>query len=114
MHAGQRRRGAEQRSAGVHQNNRQWNGPAIDPGDVARWRGRCPQGVWSTREPRRRPINLATPKDDLWAKSQRSNWMEYARALYGIPRGAAPRRAHRQRRRRRYPAHRRGPGSDPR
>lgn len=70
-------------------NNRQWQGPPIDTEDVARWQSRmaelnlAPGDVVSHAS---YLINLATPKDDLWKKSQAAHADELRRAhAYGIP-----------------------------
>jgi deoxyribonuclease-4 len=68
-------------------NNRQWVGPPIDPEDVARWREEMPaDGILYTVSHASYLINLASPKDPLWTRSQRAHEDELHRAhAYGIP-----------------------------
>ncbi len=68
-------------------NNRQWNGPPVDEDDVTRWNEQMtPSGVEYAVSHATYLINLATPKDDLWEKSQRAQADELKRAhAYGIP-----------------------------
>jgi deoxyribonuclease-4 len=70
-------------------NNRQWQGPPIDQEDVARWQTQlaeldiAPGDVVSHAS---YLINLATPKDPLWEKSQAAHADELRRAhAYAIP-----------------------------
>ncbi len=67
-------------------NNRQWNGPPIDEEDIARWRSELPaQGIEYAVSHASYLINLASPKDDLWTKSQRAHADELLRAhAYGV------------------------------
>ncbi len=67
-------------------NNRQWKGPAIDEADVARWHEEMPkQGIEYAVSHASYLINLASPKDDLWEKSQRAHADELQRAhAYGV------------------------------
>jgi deoxyribonuclease-4 len=67
-------------------NNRQWNGPPIDEEDVARWHNELPaQGIEYAVSHASYLINLASPKDDLWTKSQRAHADELLRAhAYGV------------------------------
>ena len=67
-------------------NNRQWRGPAIDQDDVARWHDEmAAQGIVYAVSHASYLINLASPKDDLWEKSQAAHQDELVRAhAYGI------------------------------
>lgn len=67
-------------------NNRQWSGPPVDEEDVARWRTEMPnQGIVYAVSHASYLINLASPKDDLWLKSQRAHADELLRAhAYGV------------------------------
>ena len=67
-------------------NNRQWKGPAIDYDDVARWQEQKPaQHIDYAVSHASYLINLASPKDDLWQKSQNAHRDELERAYaYGI------------------------------
>ena len=67
-------------------NNRQWAGPPVDDTDVARWHEQMPSfAVEYAVSHATYLINLASPKDDLWAKSQRAQVDELRRAqAYGI------------------------------
>ena len=73
-------------------NNRQWKGPDIDHDDVARWR----EEMAAPKVPAQKLsyavshasylINLASPKDPLWEKSQNGHQDELQRAhAYGVP-----------------------------
>lgn len=62
-------------------NNRQWGGPPVDPADVARWGEQMPAlAVEYAVSHATYLINLASPKDDLWEKSQRAQLDELRRA----------------------------------
>ncbi|MEZ4683904.1 MAG: deoxyribonuclease IV [Caldilineaceae bacterium] len=67
-------------------NNRQWSGPPVDETDVARWREELPkQGIDYAVSHASYLINLASPKDELWEKSQRAHADELQRAhVYGV------------------------------
>ena len=67
-------------------NNRQWNGPPIDEDDITRWREEMPkQGISYAVSHASYLINLGSPKDDLWLKSQRAHADELQRAhAYGV------------------------------
>lgn len=67
-------------------NNRQWKGPAIDEADVGRWHEEMPkQGIEYAVSHASYLINLASPKDELWEKSQRAHADELQRAhAYGV------------------------------
>ncbi|MBK8049348.1 MAG: deoxyribonuclease IV [Anaerolineales bacterium] len=67
-------------------NNRQWNGPPIDVADIRRWQEQMPQfGIEYAVSHASYLINLASPKDELWEKSQRAQQDELERAhAYGI------------------------------
>ncbi len=67
-------------------NNRQWNGPPIDREDVARWHAEMStQGITYAVSHASYLINLASPKDELWEKSQRAHADELQRAhAYGV------------------------------
>lgn len=67
-------------------NNRQWKGPPIDEADVARWHEEMPkQGITYAVSHASYLINLGTPKDELWLKSQRAHADELQRAhAYGV------------------------------
>jgi deoxyribonuclease-4 len=67
-------------------NNRQWSGPAVDAGDVARWREQMPnQGIQYAVSHASYLINLASPKPDIWEKSVRAHADELQRAhAYGV------------------------------
>lgn len=67
-------------------NNRQWKGPAIDEDDVARWHEEMPrQGIEYAVSHASYLINLASPKDPLWEKSQAAHADELQRAhAYGV------------------------------
>ena len=67
-------------------NNRQWKGPAIDEADVARWHEEMPkQGIEYAVSHASYLINLGSPKDELWEKSQRAHADELQRAhAYGV------------------------------
>ena len=68
-------------------NNRQWAGPPINEEDVARWQEQMPAlGVQYAVSHASYLINLASPKDDLWAKSRAAQKDELVRAhAYVIP-----------------------------
>lgn len=68
-------------------NNRQWSGPPVDEADVARWHEQMAAlGIEYAVSHASYLINLASPKDDLWAKSRRAQKDELQRAhAYGIP-----------------------------
>ena len=68
-------------------NNRQWNGPAINEEDVARWKSEMPAlGIEYAVSHASYLINLASPKDDLWERSLNAHKDELHRAhAYGIP-----------------------------
>ena len=68
-------------------NNRQWKGPAIDHDDVARWHEEMPaQKLRYAVSHASYLINLASPKDPLWEKSQNAHQDELQRAhAYGVP-----------------------------
>lgn len=68
-------------------NNRQWQGPAIDDADVARWTEQMPvQGICSAVSHASYLINLASSNDDLWEKSVAAHLDELRRAhAYSIP-----------------------------
>jgi len=67
-------------------NNRQWKGPPIDEADVARWQTEMPaQGIDYAVSHASYLINLASPKDELWEKSQQAHANELQRAhAYGV------------------------------
>ena len=67
-------------------NNRQWNGPAIDAADVARWQEQKPAlGIEYAVSHASYLINLASSKDDLWERSLAAQRDEIERAnAYGI------------------------------
>ena len=67
-------------------NNRQWNGPAIDAADVARWQVQKPAlGIEYAVSHASYLINLASSKDDLWERSLAAQRDEIERAnAYGI------------------------------
>ena len=83
------------RAASVHsnavqvftKNNRQWAGPPINAADVARWREQMPAlGIAYAVSHASYLINLASPKDELWEKSQLAHQDEIVRAYaYAIP-----------------------------
>jgi deoxyribonuclease IV len=83
------------RAASVHsnavqvftKNNRQWRGPPVDANDVMRWCTEMPAlGIGRAVSHASYLINLASPKDDLWAKSLQAHQDEIERAhAYGIP-----------------------------
>ena len=68
-------------------NNRQWQGPAVNNEDIARWAEQKPaQGIQAAVSHAGYLINLASPKDDLWEKSRRAHLDELRRAhAYAIP-----------------------------
>ena len=68
-------------------NNRQWAGPPINEEDVARWQELMPAlGIQYAVSHASYLINLASPKDDLWAKSRAAQKDELVRAhAYTIP-----------------------------
>lgn len=68
-------------------NNRQWQGPPIDPEDVARWHDQMPtQGIHYAVSHASYLINLASPKDEIWQKSIRAHADELQRAhAYALP-----------------------------
>ncbi|MBX2997065.1 MAG: deoxyribonuclease IV [Caldilineaceae bacterium] len=68
-------------------NNRQWFGPPVNEEDVARWRQQMPTlAVEYAVSHASYLINLASPQDPLWEKSQRAHKDELQRAhAYGIP-----------------------------
>ena len=68
-------------------NNRQWAGPPINEEDVARWQELMPAlGIQYAVSHASYLINLASPKDDLWAKSRSAQKDELVRAhAYTIP-----------------------------
>ncbi|MEM7127470.1 MAG: deoxyribonuclease IV [Chloroflexota bacterium] len=68
-------------------NNRQWAGPAINEDDVQRWQKEMPtQGIDYVVSHASYLINLASPKDPLWQKSQNAHADELNRAhAYGVP-----------------------------
>lgn len=68
-------------------NNRQWSGPPVDESDVERWHAQLtPQGVDYAVSHASYLINLASSKDDLWAKSMAAHADELLRAhLYRVP-----------------------------
>lgn len=68
-------------------NNRQWAGPPVDREDVARWHREMPQQqIEYAVSHASYLINLASPKDSLWQKSQAAHADELARAhAYGVP-----------------------------
>lgn len=68
-------------------NNRQWGGPPVDLADTARWHEQMPGlGIAYAVSHATYLINLASPKDDLWARSIGSQKDELKRAnAYGIP-----------------------------
>lgn len=68
-------------------NNRQWQGPPVDPEDVTRWEAEMPaQGIGDAISHASYLINLASSKDDLWEKSLAAHRDELRRAhAYGIP-----------------------------
>lgn len=68
-------------------NNRQWVGPPIDGNDVVRWAEEMPAaGIVYAVSHASYLINLASPKDDLWAKSIAGHTDEIVRAhAYAIP-----------------------------
>lgn len=62
-------------------NNRQWNGPPVDPADVARWHEQMPAlGIDYAVSHASYLINLASPKADLWEKSLCAHKDEIQRA----------------------------------
>ena len=62
-------------------NNRQWNGPPVDPADVARWHEQMPAlGIDYAVSHASYLINLASPKADLWEKSLCAHKYEIQRA----------------------------------
>lgn len=67
-------------------NNRQWSGPPVDIGDVARWQEQMPAlGITYAVSHASYLINLASPKADLWEKSLRAHKDEIQRAhAYGV------------------------------
>jgi len=67
-------------------NNRQWNGPPVDPDDAARWHEQMPVlGVEYAVSHASYLINLASPKDALWGRSIGAQKDELQRAhAYGI------------------------------
>lgn len=67
-------------------NNRQWGGPPVDQADAARWHEQMPAlGVEYAVSHATYLINLASPKDDLWARSIGGQKDELRRAqTYGI------------------------------
>lgn len=83
------------RAASVHsnavqiftKNNRQWRGPPVDTGDVARWNVELPGlGIDRAVSHASYLINLASPNDELWVKSMAAHQDEIVRAhAYGIP-----------------------------
>ena len=85
---------ALERAASVHsnavqvftKNNRQWAGPPIHAGDVARWQEQMPAlGIASAVSHASYLINLASPNDELWEKSIAAHQDEIVRAhAYGI------------------------------
>ncbi len=68
-------------------NNRQWSGPPVDAHDVERWQTQLPAlGIAYAVSHASYLINLASPQEELWAKSQRAHQDELERAhAYGIP-----------------------------
>lgn len=68
-------------------NNRQWSGPPVDANDVTRWCTEMPAlGIGRAVSHASYLINLASPEDDLWAKSLQAHQDEIERAhAYGIP-----------------------------
>lgn len=68
-------------------NNRQWAGPPVDLEDVARWQEQMPaKGILYAVSHASYLINLASPKDEIWAKSLNAQADELRRAhAYGIP-----------------------------
>lgn len=68
-------------------NNRQWAGPPINEEDVVRWQEQMPAlGIQYAVSHASYLINLASPKDDLWAKSRAAQKDELVRAhAYAIP-----------------------------
>jgi deoxyribonuclease-4 len=68
-------------------NNRQWAGPPINEADVEQWRTQMPAlGIAYAVSHASYLINLASPKDDLWEKSQLAQKDEIQRAhAYAIP-----------------------------
>jgi deoxyribonuclease-4 len=68
-------------------NNRQWFGPPVDTEDVTRWREQMPAlAIEYAVSHASYLINLASPKDPLWGKSQHAHKDELQRAhAYGIP-----------------------------
>jgi deoxyribonuclease IV len=68
-------------------NNRQWFGPPVNEEDVARWREQMPAlTIEYAVSHASYLINLASPKDPLWEKSQHAHEDELRRAhAYGIP-----------------------------
>ena len=67
-------------------NNRQWGGPPVDSADAARWHAQMPSlGVEYAVSHATYLINLASNKDDLWARSIGGQKDELKRAqAYGI------------------------------
>lgn len=62
-------------------NNRQWSGPPVDDADVGRWFELMPElGIEYAVSHASYLINLASPKDPLWQKSQRAHADELQRA----------------------------------
>jgi deoxyribonuclease-4 len=68
-------------------NNRQWQGPPVDPADVARWKAEMPaKGIAYAVSHASYLINLASPRDDLWEKSIAAQRDELRRAhAYRLP-----------------------------
>lgn len=68
-------------------NNRQWQGPAVDCADVARWTEQMPAlGVCAAVSHASYLINLASPNDDLWERCVQAHADEVRRAhAYSIP-----------------------------
>lgn len=68
-------------------NNRQWQGPAVDYADVARWAEQMPaQGICAAVSHASYLINLASSKDDLWERCVQAHEDELRRAhAYSIP-----------------------------
>ncbi len=68
-------------------NNRQWQGPPVDPADVQRWNEqKHALGIVDAVSHASYLINLASPKDALWEKSLAAHRDELQRAhAYGIP-----------------------------